>query len=289
VIPRPYLTARYYARIVRNTLLSARGSRYVHAGHFYSPIPSENDWRRALASADHPGPDIDLHEGDQLALAAELTAHAGGVEAGPRYQVGNSQYPWADASVYRAMLTHLRPARVVEVGSGHSSGLALDTCDVEGLETTFTFVDPYPERLMSVLTETDRQRVRIRDVPVQDVEYAVFDQLESGDFLFIDSTHVAKAGSDVNHLYFKVLPRLTSDVWIHVHDIFWPFEYPREWLAEGRAWNEIYLLRAFLSSNAVFRVRFFSDYLAQRHPDVFAPFVSASIPDTPGSIWLTKD
>jgi hypothetical protein len=281
------VTARQYLKTARNSVRSIRSNRFVPAGHFYSPIPSQGDVERAMVAAGPPGPDLDLRVADQLALAAELAPHAADVDRGPRYQVGNSQYAWADAAVYRAMLTRFRPGRVVEVGSGHSSALALDTCESEGLDTTFTFVDPYPERLLALLSDSDKRRVRIRDVPVQDVENDVFDQLGSGDILFIDSTHVAKAGSDVNHLFFTVLPRVAPGVWIHVHDIPWPFEYSRAWFAEGRAWNEVYLLRAFLSFNSAFRVELFSDYLAQRHPAEFAPFTSPRGAGQ-GSIWLRR-
>jgi hypothetical protein len=92
--------------------------------------------------------------------------------------------------------------------------------------------------------------------------------LEAGDVLFVDSTHVAKAGSDVNHIFFRVLPALKPGVIIHFHDIFHPFEYPREWFFNGnRSWNELYLLRAFLMNNASYRVLFFNSWFAHKHPE----------------------
>jgi hypothetical protein len=51
-----------------------------------------------------------------------------------------------------------------------------------------------------------------------------FAALGENDILFIDSTHVAKVGSDVNYLFFEVLPNLNPGVLIHIHDIFYPFE-----------------------------------------------------------------
>ena len=75
----------------------------------------------------------------------------------------------------------------------------------------------------------------------------MFEKLEAGDVLFIDSSHVAKTGSDVNYLFFEVLPRLRRGVRVHVHDIFLPIEYPRDWVIdENRSWNEQYVLRALL-------------------------------------------
>ncbi|MEO8801981.1 MAG: hypothetical protein ABI304_11880, partial [Rudaea sp.] len=96
-----------------------------------------------------------------------------------------------------------------------------------------------------------------------------FTALESGDVLFIDSSHVAKTGSDVNYLYFEVLPRLAPGVRVHIHDIFLPHDYPREWvLDENRSWNEQYLLRALLMHSKGFRVIFGCSYAFWRFPEL---------------------
>src|SRR5690606_8620162 len=101
------------------------------------------------------------------------------------------------------------------------------------------------------------------------VPLAVFEELNAGDMLFIDSTHVAKTGSDVNYILFEILPRLKSGVLIHFHDIFYPFEYPRDWVFNGRNWNEVYFLKAFLMYNTTFEIKLFSHYLHKHHPNVF--------------------
>jgi hypothetical protein len=103
--------------------------------------------------------------------------------------------------------------------------------------------------------------------PVQDVPVETFTSLEPGDVLFIDSTHVAKAGSDVVWLFLRVLPRLAKGVVVHVHDVFWPVEYPAQWLREGRSWNEDYLLNAFLCHNDAWRIELFSSWLWRRTPN----------------------
>jgi hypothetical protein len=111
-------------------------------------------------------------------------------------------------------------------------------------------------------------------------------RIEPGDILFVDSTHVGKIGSDVLFLVHQVLPSLPAGVHVHVHDIFYPFEYPPEWLYEGRAWNEAYLLRAYLTFNETIRINWFSSYLALFH----RAEVEASLPtwgvNTGGSLWL---
>ena len=105
-----------------------------------------------------------------------------------------------------------------------------------------------------------------------------------GDVLFIDSTHVVKPGSDVVWLFLHVLPRLAPGVVVHVHDIFWPFEYPPEWLAERRDWTESYLLHAFLAGNREWEILLFSSWLWARHPEL----VPSRLDGVPGNIWLRK-
>ena len=109
--------------------------------------------------------------------------------------------------------------------------------------------------------------------------------MAAGDILIIDSSHVAKTGSDVNYLYFDVLPRLVPGVLVHVHDIGFPFEYPRSWVAEGRSWNEAYLLRAFLTFNSDYRIELWNGCLHALHDDAFA-----QCPPVRGGsqIWLRR-
>jgi hypothetical protein len=106
--------------------------------------------------------------------------------------------------------------------------------------------------------------------------------------LIIDSTHVAKIGSDVNHLMFDVLPRLAPGVLVHVHDIHYPFEYPREWVYQGRAWNEAYLVRAFLMSNVAWEIVFFNSFIAARHGEALAASLPPAKDSAGSSLWLRR-
>jgi hypothetical protein len=146
-----------------------------------------------------------------------------------------------------------------------------------------TCIEPNPDRLLGLLQQSDL--VEVIAAPVQNVPLATFTSLESGDVLFIDSTHVAKAGSDVVWLFLHVLPRLASGVMVHVHDVFWPFEYPSEWLREGRDWNEDYLLNAFLCHNDAWRIELFSSWLWQHRPELVPLDLRAQ---KPGSFWLRR-
>ena len=107
-----------------------------------------------------------------------------------------------------------------------------------------------------------------------------------GDILFIDSSHVAKIGSDVVYLMTEVLPQLRPGVLVHFHDVFWPFEYPEEWVQEGRAWNETYMLKAFLQFNERFRILLFCSYLALHHRAVLEQHLPLALKNSGGSLWL---
>ncbi len=245
-------------------------------GHFYSPVVTPDEverfWRPGHGERDVPG--VDLREEAQSALLEELAVFypefdAPGVRSEERrYFLQNRQYTNSDAVTLFCMLRHLRPRRIVEVGSGYSSALMLDTLEQHPwpLES-LTLIEPFPERLEYLLHDSDFQdpRLRIVEDVVQEVEMAPFDALEAGDLLFIDSSHVARMGSDVLHLFFEVLPRLDPGVTVHVHDVFAGFEYPRQWLEEGRSWNEAYLLRAFLQFNTRFHIVLFTSFMEDLH------------------------
>ena len=122
----------------------------------------------------------------------------------------------------------------------------------------------------------------------QNVPIDRFSALQAGDILFIDSSHVSKAGSDVNDLFFRVLPALTVGVVVHIHDILWPFEYPMEWLAEGRAWNEAYLLRAFLQYNPDWEVLYMNDYMGKHQRRLVEEKAPLMLVETGGSFWMRR-
>jgi len=111
---------------------------------------------------------------------------------------------------------------------------------------------------------------------------------EANDVLFIDSSHVGKAGSDVNCLLFDILPSLRSGVHVHFHDVLHPFEYPLDWFEAGRAFNEAYLVRAFLSFNEAFRIVLFNTFLEHFHECRFAERMPLCLRNTGGSLWVAR-
>ncbi|MEW6517301.1 MAG: class I SAM-dependent methyltransferase [candidate division FCPU426 bacterium] len=268
-------------------------------GHFYSPIPDLNEVKAHageifnISRRELPG--LDLREQGQVALLAALAPYyqelpfGETAQAGLRYFYQNPAYSYTDGIFLYCLLRHLRPKRVIEVGSGYSSCVTLDTNErfFEN-QIACTFIEPYPELLHSLLKPGDRERVEILPLPLQRVPPDRFKALAAGDVLFIDSTHVSKVHSDVNYILFEILPALAPGVYIHFHDVFYPFEYPAEWIFEGRAWNEDYMLRAFLLFNSAFRIELFSTFLGHFHAEYFRQHMPLCERNFGGNLWLSK-
>jgi hypothetical protein len=266
-------------------------------GHFYSPVPdmAELEGRiEDLCNAARTPAGVDLRTDAQLALFGELAALVRSVSfpeepggAAGRYGTDNPSYGVGDASMLHAMLRHLRPRRYLEVGSGYTTALALDVNE-QFLDTKMeiTAIEPHPALLRRLVRPGDS--LEVIGSPVQSVPLERFSALEANDVLFIDSTHVLKTGSDVQFLFGRVLPILADGVYIHVHDIFWPFEYLAHWIREGRAWNEAYLLQAFLSGNRDFEVVLWNHYLALRERDVVARELPGILENPGGALWLRR-
>jgi predicted O-methyltransferase YrrM len=265
-------------------------------GHFESPLPSQEEVASAFRKAVTAKPaGIDLNEADQLQLL-DLFAHYYKEQPFPnektadrRYYLENQSYGAFDGIMLYCMLRRLRPRRVIEIGSGFSSAAMLDIDDlVLGGHTDFTFIDPDMSRLSQVLRPEDVDRVRCMEMRVQDVIPDIFLKLEANDVLFIDSSHVSKVGSDVNYILFELLPLLQSGVRIHIHDVFGTFEYPRQWLDSGRAYNEQYLIRSFLMYNRVFKIELFSSWLFDNHHNFLRDHLPLCATGGGGQLWLHK-
>lgn len=272
---------------------------WMPPGHFYSPIPSIEDIRAREAQVFPPPPRaipaVDLDDAGQVALLRELGSYYPELSfprtrtPGHRYYFENPYYSYADAIVLYCMIRHLRPARIIEVGSGYSSCAILDTNDrFFGSSIGCTFIEPYPQVLYDLLEPGDVAGLRVLERKLQDVPLDVFRELKANDILFVDSTHVSKTGSDVNRLLFEVLPALRAGVYVHFHDVFYPFEYPREWVYEGRAWNENYILRAFLEYNSAFRIALFMSYLVHFRAKLLDEIMPLYVENPGGNLWLRK-
>lgn len=201
----------------------------------------------------------------------------------------NDYYSYGEGIILFCMIRHIQPKRIIEVGSGFSSAVILDTNELFfNYAISCTFIEPHPERLVSLIKKGDKNRIKIIQKKLQDVDINIFSDLSAGDILFIDSTHVSKVGSDVNCIFFKILPYINSGVYVHFHDIYYPLEYPKEWIYEGRAWNEAYLLRAFLQYNDSFKIQFFNSFLAHLYRDKLIQDMPLFMKNPGSSIWIKK-
>lgn len=271
---------------------------WVPPGHFYSPVPDLNLVReKEVRIWEEPDclKEIDLNEAEQLALYTELSRYykelpfADEKQEGMRYYFNNTSFCYADAIILYSMMRHLRPKRIIEAGSGFTSSIMLDTNELFFKNAIdCTFIEPYPDTLLSLFKEPDKNRVRLISQNLQEVSLDFFTKLEQNDILFIDSSHVSKIDSDVNYIFFKILPILKSGVYIHFHDIFYPFEYPQEWIYKGTSWNEAYILRAFLQNNSKYKIMLFNHYLSKKFAGIINETMPLCLKNPGGSIWLQK-
>lgn len=266
-------------------------------GHFYSPVVDTAE----LAGLEHrlwpPSPHvagIDFDDASHERILREAFPrflpdydYPEVLEETPQlagFFTRNSQFSWLDARAYFVLLRHWQPRRVVEIGSGFSTLLAADVNRrfLDG-RLDVTCIEPYPRPfLLAGVPGVSR----LLQAKVQDVDLDEFGRLQAGDVLFVDSSHVAKTGSDVNFIYFEVLPRLADGVRVHIHDIHLPHEYPRDWvIEENRSWNEQYLVRALLMDSRRYAVEFGCSYAFHRFPEL----VGAALGGRGfggGSLWI---
>jgi len=270
--------------------------------HYYSPVPDTralpaNLWQ---VPAEMAGVSLNVPEATELvarlgvAYRSEFADFPRERPAGPhRFYLDNMAFSSGDAEVLYGMVRDRRPRRIVEVGAGYTTLLTAQAIERNRLETAsyacdFVSIDPYPPD--DVLGDISAFSRLIRK-PVQDVEIETFTSLEANDILFLDSSHVVRIGSDVNHEFFEILPRLAKGVIVHVHDIFLPAEYPREWIHEKRYfWNEQYLLRAFLAFNPRFKVLWPGHHMHLTAPESLEAAFPSYARDRarPSSFWMVR-
>jgi Methyltransferase domain len=292
--------------------------------NFYSPIPIAEELPPNLWDRPSELPGVDLRIDDALALLngpllpylaefhpplsptepdglpspSEQGGHSSPTKPGGlsptspgRFWLHNNSYESVDAETLYAILRHLKPARVHELGSGasthviHLAALA-NARDGEPLEHAVFDPFPYQASPLGPVPGTTVHPIR-----AEDLDPARFAALRAGDVLFVDTTHTVRTGGDVTHIFLEILPRLAPGVTVHVHDIFLPYEYPRDWVVDQRrAWAEQYLLQAFLAFNGDFEVVLPNYALARAAPDTLKQVIPSFDPHTvrPGAFWIRR-
>jgi hypothetical protein len=283
------VAVRAYALIRR---VAERAGLQLVLKSYYSPIPDlsalpERVWHE-------PDPlrgiefDLDVQIERLERLSGSMVEFAPAQARGDTYEEFNASYPMPDARLLYAMVRDVRPASIVELGSGQTSRVIAQACmanAAEGTQPCFQAFDPFP----IVVDETLPGLSALRPIPAQEVPERVFAELGSGDILFVDTTHTVKIGSDVNRIILRILPLLAPGVIVHFHDICLPYEYPR-YLFEDYAlyWGEQYLLQAFLAMNQSFEVMYATDALCRDRRSEVERTGLAGPNESGSSFWIRR-
>jgi hypothetical protein len=261
--------------------------------HYYEPYFDRTMVRRPLDEPrDLPG--LKLNTELSLGLIEKLSAYGEepliGPVAGDRsYVPENGTYGLPDAALLYAMLRTIKPRRLIEVGGGNSTLVAMKALGrnrEEGHETDHLCIEPFE------MPWLEQAGARVHRAMVEDVDPAMFEELGSGDVLFVDNSHMIRPQGDVLTVIQQILPRLRPGVIVHIHDLLTPRDYPREWLLRDRTmWNEQYVVEAFLTWNDEYEILFAANHIYVDHRDAFdriRPELAGRQWHTPTAFWLRR-
>ena len=262
----------------------------VNPGHLHRPLDEPRDLPGVNWSDEEQ-----LQLLDQFKYEKELLAFPWEPAGDGGYYFGNPAFGPGDADILYGLVRHLKPRRFIEIGCGHStllvqSAIRRNRDENKDYQCRHVCIEPYEAPWLAKLdVELIRQKLEQMDLEL-------FDELEAGDILFIDSSHVIRPQGDVLREYLEILPRLPKGVWIHVHDIFTPRDYLASWITdEVKLWNEQYLLEAFLSHNRDFRVAWMMGHMFQAYPEAVlkrCPGLQRACDEghnmVGGSFWMEK-
>lgn len=194
----------------------------------------------------------------------------------------NFSFPEFDAFTLYCFIRHYKPKRIIEIGSGQSTRVIIQALTKNDSTAELTCIEPYTN--MNYLTGSYPKLTVIKD-KLENVDIALFKSLSSGDILFIDSTHVLKPFGDVEYEYLHILPQLSSGCIVHVHDIFYPWDYPKSWIIDWRCpLTEQQLLMAFLYGNQLWKIISPCFYITQKNREI----IPIKFQDySSGSFWIT--
>lgn len=260
-----------------------RWGYHIRPIHYYEPLPDFRSITSEQLNRRREFPSIDFRWEHQLTLLHGLAAiYRNELQQIDRAYFDNDYFNGFDAAVYYSLIRHLRPKRIVEIGSGYSTRIADQALKLNGAGQ-LTCIEPFAEERLNGM----RLKVELIEKRVEELDVGFFSCLDANDILFIDSSHTVKFGSDVCYEFLELLPTLRSGVWVHVHDIFFPHDYPAEWLLKRRlALNEQYLLEAFLSFNREFEVALANHWLTLDHASAVKELWSHE--SSSSSFWFYK-
>jgi hypothetical protein len=292
-IPRPLLTG-FFKSFLEQPEVAERAGFHVYPREFYSPLPllEEIDWAALHARRTLPG--IDFRTTQALRLTNEISTFGRELDpvpydrpaSGALYWLDNGFFTDFDAAALHGVLRQFKPKRYIELGCGFSSFVssrALKRNDTEGHPCDAIYADPEPRRDVDEIIAYGRLlKQRVQALPLE-----LFTQLEAGDVLFIDTSHVLKVQSDVERELLEILPSLQPGVLIHIHDIFSPYDYPEDWVRNKirLSCNEQYALECLLMGGDRFEV-FLPLYLLWKEHRAELQNLFARGKTRPHSFWL---
>jgi len=296
VSPFLTLTARHRVGLPRFQALADRLGFQLRSTHYYEPTYREVDLP-AITTADRTLPGVDWNDAVQVELLAkcrfsdELTAIPLESPGVGQFGYQNRMYSFGDAEMLYNIIRIHKPRRIFEIGAGHSTLVAMLAIAANRREDPAyvceqVCIEPYE---VDWLEQSGVTVIRQR---IETVELELIDRLESGDILFIDSSHVIRPQGDVLREFQEIIPRVRPGVMVQVHDIFSPRDYPEEWLRDQRRlWNEQYLLESFLAFNPAYEVICAANFLKHHYPDAFkaaCPMMARNPEHEPGAFWFRR-
>jgi len=269
----------------RSSRLFEIGGYQVVAANYNSPIPQSSELGDDLFSSKSDCVGIDWNIPMQEKYLAQVF---------PKYfsEVKLYENPWLspiDGSILYAMIRHHKPKKMVEIGSGYSTGIAASAMlKNEPCESKREFVAIDPNPRSTLLIETPGLS-KIIQKPVQEID---LEEIIDCDLLFIDSSHIVKMGGDVNYEILEIVPRLKPGAIVHWHDILLPGEYWKEWVTrDHNFWTEQYLLQSFLQFNQEFEIIWASRYMSLNRTDAIQFAFPSFTPDESriSSFWIRRN
>lgn len=262
--------------------------------HYYEP-QFDFSTQQSDFTKDRKLPGIDWNVAEQLALlqrfqyADELKNLPNKKGKHIEFHFNNQNFESGDAEYWYQLVRTVRPTRIIEIGSGNSTLMAIKAIRANQQATPdyqceHICIEPYE---MPWLEQSGVTVVRKK---VEDMDVAFFAQLQANDILFIDSSHIIRPHGDVLFEYLELLPTLNPGVIVHIHDIFSPRNYLPEWVRdEVRLWNEQYLLEAFLSNNKDWKIIGALNFLQHHHHEQLKAVAPYLTPErNPGSFYIQK-
>lgn len=274
---------------------------HITINNFYEPVPDIRTLEDYLWQKQSELIGIDINEQQQLHFLSQFSEQfkeeyqnlpKDKPSISYQYYVNNGVFESVDGEILYCMIRYFKPKKIIEIGSGYSTYLSAQTIlknkQETGNECDLIAIEPYPN---NTLKAGFPGLSKLISSQIQNVSLSEFNKLKKDDFLFIDSSHVLKIGSDVQYEYLEILPRLNKGVIVHIHDIFLPADYRKEWiLKDYRFWTEQYLLQAFLTFNDSYEILWGGSYMHLKHPDKLEVAFNTYDKNKswPGSFWIKK-